>query len=321
MIVLCNPRLFVCPDLLTPISEVMLDKELFREIYNDDFFLERKQYSYIEFLHVVEQLISFRTPSTQCQIIMLQKCTATILQRYAFTLHDMCTNISGGNKQMHLAVKMSCYMLKLAAKFGFVSDLFYIAMYFYKAFRHREALTVIEMTKARLTQPGLMYWDHVDPEKYTEAVGGRSWSYKLKHAVASNIKLYNHICYINELLPEQQSSTLNHELLLLIPPFILLHLLEFLCCRHVDPMRAQAALDDLQVLVHHDQGVLVPVLFRDISWEILGICQQMTGNHEAALYSYTQSLGQFPFHKIHTATTHRSYKKDNCTLTEVSLDK
>nr|XP_022297639.1 uncharacterized protein LOC111107008 isoform X2 [Crassostrea virginica] len=74
---------------------------------------------------------------------------------------------------------------------------------------------------------------------------------------------------------------------------------------HIDPMRAQAALDDLQVLVHHDQGVFVPVHFRDISWEILGICQQMTGNHQAALYSYRQSLRELPHNKIHTATRQR----------------
>ena len=111
--------------------------------------------------------------------------------------------------------------------------------------------------------------------------------------------IYN-ICFINELALEQQLQSV-----LSIPPFILLHMLEFLCCRHVDPMRAQAALDDLQVLVHHDQWVLVNIYLRDISWEILGICQQMTGNHQAALYSYTQSLRQDPANKIDTVTRHR----------------
>ena len=160
---------------------------------------------------------------------------------------------------MYIADKRSCYMLKLAAKFGYVFDLLYIAMYFYQTTRHREALSVIEMTKVKLAQPGLMYMRHVDPERYTEAVGGRSWSYKMRHAVAYNIKLNSSICYINELTPEQQSISLNHENDLLFPPYILLHMLEFLCCRHVDPVREQAALDDLQVLVNHDQGVFVPV--------------------------------------------------------------
>ena len=125
----------------------------------------------------------------------------------------------------------------------------------------------------------------------------------MRHAVAYGIVLTNNICYINELTPEQQSSSLNHKHFLLIPSYILLHILEFLCCRHVDPMRAQAALDDLHVLVHHEQGLLV--YLRDISWEILGICQQMTGNRQAALYSYRQSLRQIPYNKIDTATRHR----------------
>ncbi|XP_022346230.2 uncharacterized protein LOC111138508 [Crassostrea virginica] len=288
----------LCTEECTLISEAVLDRELFTEInqYTQPL---HDLHTCMEYLHNVEQLI--RSPLTQCQIPILQKRTAQILQTSAFMSHDMYTDTSGGNKQMYIADKRYCYMLKLAAKFGFVSDLLYIVMYLYKTFRHREALSVIEMTKVKLAQPGLMYITHVDPERYTEAVGGRSWSYKMRNAVADDIILYNNICYINELTPEQQSSSLFFQ----IPPLVLLHMLEFLCCRHVDPMRAHAALDNLQVLVHHDWGVFVPVPLRDISWEILGICQQMTGNHQAALYSYTQSLRQYPYSKIHTATKHR----------------
>ena len=301
MNVLCNPRLSVCTDERTIICDVMLDAELFKEIYID-LVLPKQLHTCVEYLHTVQQVITL--PFTQYQIIVLQKQTATILKWSAFILHDMYTTTLGGNKQMYIADKLSCYMLKLAAKFGCVSDLLYIAMYFYKTLRHREALSVIEMAKVKLAQPGLMYV-HIDPKRYTEAVGGRSWSTKMRHALAQNIILRNNICYINELALEQQSSSLNEKFFLLIPPFILSHMLEFLCCRHVDPRRAHAALDELQVLVHHDQGVFVPVNLRDISWEILGICQQMTGNHQAALFSYEQSLRQYPQNSIHNATRHR----------------
>ncbi|XP_078337375.1 uncharacterized protein LOC144626671 [Crassostrea virginica] len=273
MDVLCNPRLSVCTDERSLIPEAVLDRDLFREIIESGALTCDNLHSCMKHLHLVEQL--FSSPLTQCQIPKLQKHTATILQTSAFMLHDMYTNTSGGNKQMYIADKRSCNMLKLAAKFGFVSDLLYIAIYFYKTFRHRETLSVLEMIKVKLAQPGLMYIPHVDPVSYTEAVGGRSWSYKMRHAAAFDIILDN-MCYINELTPEQQSGTLNHYRYLFIPSFILLHMLEFLCCRHVDPMRAQAALNDLQVLVHHDPGVFVHVSLRDISWKILGICQQMT---------------------------------------------
>nr|XP_011455268.2 uncharacterized protein LOC105347765 [Crassostrea gigas] len=300
--VLCNPRLTVCTDEHTLISEAEFDVQLFGEIYSTDVIKTLDLQDCMKYLHTVEQLID--SPLTQYQVVSLQKHTVTILQCTAFILHNMYTN-TGVNKQMYIAHKMSRHMLKLAAKFGYVSDMLYIAMYYFKTLRYREALSVIEMTKVKLAQPYLMYHRHVDRERYTEAVGGQSWSTKIRQAVAGNIKLVNKLCYINELLPEQQSSRQNGGSTLYIPPFVLLLMLEVFCSRHVDTMRAQTALDDLQVLVHHDQGLYIDDPYRDISWEILGICQQMAGNLQAALYSYQQSLRQYPYHKIQTATTER----------------
>ena len=301
MDVLCNPRLSVCTDHHTLNSEVELDTELYCEILQHNFLRLNNLHDCMKRLHIVEELI--RSPLTQGQIPMLQKLTTTILHMSAFILHETYSNNHEGNKQMYIANKLSCYLQKLTAKFGFVSDLLYSAMYFYKTFRYREALCMIK--KVKLAQPGLMYWRHVDPETYTEAVGGKSFSNKMRNAVAFYIKLQNHICFIDELIPEQQSNLQNKNYQICIPTLILLQMLEFLCCRYLDAVRAQEALDNLQVLVHHDQGELLSVEFRDISWEILGICQQMNGNRQAALYSYGQSLRQYPFNKIDIATRQR----------------
>uniref|UniRef100_K1Q001 Uncharacterized protein C3orf59-like protein n=1 Tax=Magallana gigas TaxID=29159 RepID=K1Q001_MAGGI len=301
--VLCNPRLTVCTDEHTLISEAEFDMKLFVEIDRNDALYRTDQQYCMKILHIIEQLLE--SPLSQYQVVSLQKHTATILQCTAFTLHKY-TN-TGVNKQMHIADKMSCHMLKLAAKFGFVSDMLYIVIYYYKTLRYREALSVIEMTKVKLVQPYLMHEGHVDRVRYTEAVGGQSWSTKMRQAGARDIKLHNELCYISELLPEQQSSRQNSWHALYIPPFVLLHMLEFLCSRHVDTVRAKTALDDLQALVHHDQVLYIGDICRDISWEILGICQQMAGNLQAALYSFLQSLRQFPFNKIQNATTQRIY--------------
>ena len=119
--------------------------------------------------------------------------------------------------------------------------------------------------------------------------------------MAWDVKINGNTC-MNELTLELQATSMYW---VNIPSYVMLHMLEFLCCRHVNPMRAQAALDDLQDKVQNDQGVLVPLLFREISWEILGICQQIAGDHQAALFSYQRSLTQFPFHDIQTDTRHR----------------
>ncbi|XP_052697759.1 uncharacterized protein LOC128175910 [Crassostrea angulata] len=303
--VLCNPRLTVCTDEHTLISEAEFDVELLGEIYSNETQQTSDLQRCMKILHTVEQLIG--SPLSQYQVVNLRKYTATLLQCTAYILHNMYTNI-GVNKQVYIVDKISCHMLKLAAKFGCISDMLYIAMYYYKTLRYREALSIIEMTKVKLAQPYLMYMDYVDRERYTAALGGQSLSTKIRQAVAVNIILDNKICYISELLPEQQSSRQNRwPNILFIPPFVLLHMLEFLSSRRVNIMKAQTALDDLQVLVNDVQGLYTGDVCRDISWEILGICQQITGNLQAALYSYQQSLAQFPFHKLQTATAQRIY--------------
>nr|XP_022302102.1 uncharacterized protein LOC111110060 [Crassostrea virginica] len=299
---LYNPRLSFCINEDRMISECDHDKELFIEIHRNTLYYPKNLDHCIKYLHTIELMIG--EPLTQYQVLMLQKPTATILQSTALTLHNMYTN-TGLNKQMYIADRMSCHMLKLAAKFGNISDMMYIAMFYCKTFRFREALCITEMIKVKLAQPGLMYKTHVDPARYTEAVGGQSWSTKMRQAVAYDIKLNNYTCYINELTPEQQSALQNKKVALDIPLFVLLHFIEFLCYRHIDTTLAQTALEQLQVLVHHGQGLYLMDVKRDISWEILGICQQMTGNLQAALYSYQQSLTQYPVHKIHNATQMR----------------
>nr|XP_011429923.2 uncharacterized protein LOC105330056 isoform X2 [Crassostrea gigas] len=299
--VLCNSRLSMCTDESMMRCEVDYDVELVREsskaaAHPVDLFVLPKV------IHAIEQLVD--SPLTHYQVVSLQRFTASLFQCTAFQLHNMYINI-GSNKQMYIADKMSCHMLKLAAKFGCISDMLYITMYHYKTFRYREALSVLEMTKVKLAQPYMMYTRHVDREGYTEAVGGQSWSTKSRQAVAQDIELDTIICYISELISEQQSALQNKVPTLYIPVFVMLHFLEFLCYRHIDTTLSQAALDELQVLVHHDQGLYVCDIYRNISWEILGICQQITGNLQAALYSYQQSLSQYPYQKIQSATHRR----------------
>lgn len=151
--------------------------------------------------------------------------------------------------------------------------------------RYRETVTVIEKTKVKFAQPHLAY-RRIHTERYTEAVGGLPWSTKIRIAIANNIRLANHIFYIPELIPEQMSSRGMNRCSLMISPFIMLHFLEFLSCRRNDSIRAQSALENLQVLVQNEHLGLVHKDIRDISWEILGIIQEMSGDIPAAIYSF-----------------------------------
>ncbi|XP_061188881.1 uncharacterized protein LOC133197057 [Saccostrea echinata] len=291
-----SPTLLISTDKHTLISEMEFDVEIFRELYHRGASYPHDLHSCMMHLHVIEKLIA--SPLKQYQVVMLQKLTSTILQRTAYILHNMYIT-TGVNKGIYIIDKMSCHMLKLSAKYGCISDMSYIAMYYYKTFRYTKALSVTENIKAKLAQPYVMYNFTGDANLYTEAVGGQSWSTKMRQAVAWEVGLENFSCYINELIPEHISGLRNMEPLLIIPPSILVHMLEVLCYRNTNKKRGQKALKDL---VHYIQRQPLCLQCGDISWQILGICQQVTGNFQAALYSYQRSLYQMPYNKIQTAT-------------------
>ncbi|XP_062572679.1 uncharacterized protein LOC134234618 [Saccostrea cucullata] len=299
-----NPRLSIYTDEHTLISEAEFDRNLFKvEIDEQDTVCYQSDIQRcMRYLHSIEQMIGFSL-FTHYEVMMLQKLTATVLQNSAFMLQ--METYTHKNKLRYRADKISCHMLKLAAKLGYITDMLYVALYHYRTLKFIEVLSIIEMIKVKLAQPYVMYLSKVDTEMYIEAVGGQSWSIKMRNAVARYIRLDNEIHYINELIPEQQSALQNDMSILFVPPFVLLYMLKVLCYRHVDTMRVQTALDDLQTLVHYDDGHFIPLDYRDISWQILGICQQVTGNPQAALYSYQQSLRQEPYHNIQTAATKR----------------
>ncbi|XP_065936912.1 uncharacterized protein [Magallana gigas] len=308
--VLYNPRLSICTNENAMRYEVDFDLELVQQCLSINIDITDLPL-HLQAIKIVEQLVN--SPLHQYQDAILRKLSSSFFKNTAFILHNMYT-MGVVNKHVYIANRISCLMLKLAARFGCISNMLYIAMYYYNTLRYRKALSVIEIIKVKLAQPYLMYRGHVDRERYTEAVGGQSWSTKMRQAVARDITLDNEICYISELIPEQQSALQNRHPTLHIPVFVMLHFLEFLCYRHIDTTLSQAALDDLQVLIHHDQGLYVYDLLRDISWEILGICQQITGNLQAAIYSYQQSLTQYPYHKIQTTTQGRIQDMVQSTL-------
>nr|XP_034329743.1 uncharacterized protein LOC117690254 [Crassostrea gigas] len=308
--ILYNPRLSICTNESMMMCEVDYDEEVALESTNCIIAIAYPCHI-TKTIHMIEQFVE--SPMTQYQVVVLQRFTSYVLHRTSFLLQNMYT-FAGVNKQLYIVDKISCHMLKLTAKFGCISDRLYIALYYYKTFRYRQALSVLEMTKVKLAQPYLMYMGQVDGERYTEAEWRQSCYSWIRQAVAGGIILTTEICYISELLPEQQSALQNKSTRLMIPVFVMLHFLKFLCYRHIDTTLSQAALDELQVLVHHDQGAYVHDLLRDISWEILGICQQITGNLQAALYSYQQSLTQSPRHNIQTATQSRIHDVVQSTL-------
>ncbi|XP_062615579.1 uncharacterized protein LOC134277280 [Saccostrea cucullata] len=197
-----DQTIFICTEEQALISEDEYDLELFKQASFYDCTINCINLYYrMKYLNLIEQLITY--PQTQPRFAVLQKLTVIILRKNAF---EISFNTSG-NKKLYIVDRMSCHMLKLAAKFGCISDMLYIAIYYYRTLRYQDALKVINTTKVKLAKPYVMYHTTRNEERYCDAVGGQSWSTKLRQALAWHIRLDLKICYMNmmnELIPELQ---------------------------------------------------------------------------------------------------------------------
>jgi hypothetical protein len=194
-------------------------------------------------------------------------------------------------------------MLKLASRVGPVSQSLYLALYYYRTGRYSDALRVTYLTKERLSQPYIMYRSHVDRQRYIKAVGGLSLSNRLKTAWADNIQFYNNFHYIEELTLEQEASYENEDQAIFLSPFVLTEMLLVLShFRLGNRSLSLQSLADLRTLLLYDDGRYLPLHYRDLSWQILGICQHVVGDLHGALQSYHESLIQEQYNYIWQAT-------------------
>ncbi|XP_061179624.1 uncharacterized protein LOC133188268 [Saccostrea echinata] len=243
----------------------------------------------------------YRLSISPHQLLTSQYCTAQTLVHLAFIMANStscCTH-----KNIYNLDRIICGMLKMAARLGPVSYLLYLALYYYRTGRYDKTLHVTYLTKQRLSQTFIIY-TYTDEQRYNEAaVGNPSLSRRMRVSWANNVDLIHNIPCIGELCLEQNVSQRNGRYLLSLSPFFMVEMLSVLShYRLGNRSQCLQSLTDLQTMLLYDNGKYVPLLLRDISWQVLGICQHVVGDLHGALQSYEESLRQEPFNKIKEAT-------------------
>jgi hypothetical protein len=280
-------------------SEIHIDIAHFGEnqrviasMYASDFLIDMIH------LNVIDQLL------TNCHNVILHDRLVNVLLSTAMSLKTQSLCVS--KKKRHTNDKKILHMLGLVSKLGCVSDCLYLALYLYDTGRHQTALTVTERVKQRLSQPHIIYYNRVDRQRYSEAVGGQSMLTKYRKAWVRTVVFNKQFTYIEELRLEQEVNKMNGMPCLLLSPFVTVHMLSVLChYRLGNRSQYLQALTDLHTLLLYDDGKYVPLHHRNLSWQVLGICQHVVGDLTGALQSYHESLRQRPFDKIQTATETR----------------
>jgi hypothetical protein len=249
-------------------------------------------------LHVMDQLILTR------QDVVFHDRLLLVLLSISMSLKAQSAFLT--KKKRYRMDRIIIHMLALISKLGCVSDGLYLALYMYDTGRYQTALTVTDRVKQRLSESHIMYYDSVDRQRYIEVVGGQSMLTKLRKAWAKDIMFYKNVKFIEELTLEQEISQMNGIPALFLSPFVTENMLSVLCHYKLGN-RSQylQALTDLHTLLLYDDGRYVSLHHRDLSWQILGICQHVVGDVHGALQSYQESLRQEPFHRIQLATETR----------------
>ena len=172
--------------------------------------------------------------------------------------------------------------------------LLYAAVYYYRSGMYRTVLRLIDVAQRKLQHPQLLYPWHLRTDKYRAAGGDRKpFEHLMTEIVAWPIELEQNI-NVPELIPEHHSASKIWLIdQIVIPPLVLVHFLSFLCHYHMQNIHlATSVLHDLYTLLHYDDGYHISERDRAISWQMLGICQEMSGNFQGAYQSYSKALQQ-----------------------------
>ncbi|XP_062612491.1 uncharacterized protein LOC134274250 [Saccostrea cucullata] len=297
---LCRPSFMLSPAEGEFISVADLVMCGMLEILSKDFSAQHiwESYIYLKSMNTLSQL-----SISSYQLLTLQYCTAQTLVRLAFLMANStscCTQ-----KTIYNSDTIICGMLKMAARLGYVSHLLYLAMYYYRTGRYDKTVRIMYLARQGLSQSFIIYGTF-DRQRYNEAVGNMSLSRRMKKTWVNDVELSVNIPCIEELCLEQFVSQQNGETFLIVSPFVMVEMLSVLSHYRLGNIsQSLQSLTDLQTLLLYDDGRYVPLYLRDISWQILGICQQVVGDINGALESYEESLRQEPYSKIKEAADFR----------------
>ncbi|XP_062575454.1 uncharacterized protein LOC134237361 [Saccostrea cucullata] len=294
----CN-RLYVLSTAESDIvSEITIDACIFQEIHWLCTFLSLCTNT-LHCFTILHSAVGFLNDSgiTAWKRVALRKFISTILRCAVY--HLLSTSSTTHNKSRLRTMYVCLNILKVCPNMGCISDGIYLGLFLFSVGKNEEAITKLTMIKRILTQPYIMHVDVKDQQGYIDEVGRLPLSEKMRKAVAMSIEL--NIPMIKELELECRMTLLHA---IFVPPYVMtLMLLVLSYCDKPD--KRQEVLKELYSLLHYDKNHYIFGFFRDISWQILGICQQICGDYQGALLSFQKSLIATPLHGIQEATYYR----------------
>ena len=285
------------------IDSCRFDICLFNELAFEVLFRSSRLKEIIELFICFEQIQTYRLSTFQTVTVQHLLCQS--LHHFSWFLSGQITEEMSNKKKAYICDK-SLKMMNLASKIGCASEILYLAMLYYKTCQYEQSLRCLQRAQDKMSKPYVTYYGQVNKEMYRRAMAGVSLSDRMRKCLICDILFDYQYINIDELVPEQEANKADRFGTLRIPPLVMLNMLFVLTHHRLgDTVRSQQFLQDFHTLMLYDDGKHVPMFKRDVSWQILGICQQTCGDYLGALNSFQCSLQQLPFTAIQKATMFR----------------
>lgn len=304
--------ILMCPSMLPHLGVAFLDKtQLFETDEKHIWTISWLEMCFFKSLRELEMDIVFTSKDLTLKLdrielllndsmnpyrtVTLQYITATTLQRIAMTIQNREDNSFLNNRDMYMSKKIAISLLKLSCTIGNVSDILYLAMYYYRNRHFKKSIMCLNRMMLKMQDPCSFFYLPCEHEDYQRALDGMPLTKKMKKTLIDPITLQNYCTYVHELALEQKVTRVRT---LYISPLVMLLMLLILNYHKLgNSTRSFQYIQTLNTLLHSDDAEYIFIFHKDWLWQILGICQQTCGYHIDALRSYLRSLHE---------------KKENC---------
>ena len=137
--------------------------------------------------------------------------------------------------------------------------LLYRALYHYRHRTYSDAISLLQEAKIKLQHPQLLYVWSCNVEKYRAAGGEhKPFTQMMREVVAWEVELKTDVT-IPELTLEHQAATSHSTDVIFVPPLVFTSFMCFLCYQQLGRAHeAESTLQELSILVRHDDGLLYP---------------------------------------------------------------
>ena len=238
----------------------------------------------------------FAFPTTSHQIFLLKTWLQWNLTKFSISGTSFYSFEAACNKSHYNNLTKRINTVR-RSQTDSVSHLLYQAMLCYNNGRYTHTLRLVQQSKEKISYPHSFY-RHVPDKNDRRSIYCNDRSKRKRYTEAGLDQLpietvlsRNYLDYIdikNNYIPEFHLETHNLDIkLFLIPPLVYAFFLQYLCQRKLGHLReADNTLYELSLLVQHDDGHHIGLYCREISWHIVGICQQMSSENRAACRSF-----------------------------------